>query len=197
MKNEGSHAAELWPFEARLKLLCLGRATPQKNLHTLVEAAHQLSFSLREVGAHISLVGLESEDDSLMRYVAKLGMESQVSCHEWSNATESWLDSADILLVPSKHEGGPLAAYEALLKGTQVVGSSVGAVSQVVSASGGLALGDGSFNDVRRLLEVALFLGPTCPEERELIRQSCRNLDAESRSKRFTDLVQQQVLITR
>lgn len=196
-RNEGSHVTQLWPSETQLKLLCLGRASPQKNLHTLVEAAHQLSHSFREAGAHISLVGLETGDDSLRRYVAQLGMESQISCHEWSNATESWLDSADILLVPSKHEGGPLAAYEALLRGTQVVGSSVGAVSQVVSASGGVALGKGSLSDVRRLLEVALFLGPTSSKERELIKQSSRNLDASSRSKLFTDLVQQQVLITR
>ena len=50
------------------------------------------------------------------------------------------LRDADVLLFPSRTEGFPLAVLEAMMLGTPVISSDVGAVSQMLSGTGSIVL---------------------------------------------------------
>jgi glycosyltransferase involved in cell wall biosynthesis len=117
-------------LSAPLVVGALGRMTPIKNQRVLVDAVAQL---VREgVPVQLLLVGDGECRTALERQVAALGLEDSVRFHHWQPDLRVVYAALDLLVIPSKNEGMPIAALEAMASGVGVVASAVGGLVDLV-----------------------------------------------------------------
>jgi glycosyltransferase involved in cell wall biosynthesis len=113
------------PSDAPL-VICAGRLTRQKGQDVLLEAWP--AVRRRCPNAHLVLIGDGAV--ALQPRVAPTGARFEPAVHD----IRPWLAAADIVAVPSRWEGLPLIALEAVATGRPVVGSAVGGLTEVVTA---------------------------------------------------------------
>ncbi len=123
---------ELQAPEGTALVLAIGRLDPQKGFDVLVRAASLLRARtpppvLVVAGDGPSRVPLTVLIDELDAPVRLLG---------WRDDTGDLLAAADLVVMPSRWEGSPLAAHETLLAGRPLVATSVGGLPEL--------LGDGA-----------------------------------------------------
>jgi glycosyltransferase involved in cell wall biosynthesis len=122
--------------KSRLRIGMLGRVDPQKGMDIFLEAV-----SILERGSADFVVGAgrgaSPDYEAKMRSdAASLGVEVV----EAGSAGVAFLDSLDIVCMPSRHEGMPLVLLEALALGKPVVASDVAGIREVVGKSGAAVL---------------------------------------------------------
>ena len=98
------------PFE----IICVGRLTPAKGQHILVQAVQQLTEKGRSL--RLRLVGDGEDRASLERQVRQLGVESQVIFEGAVNQDRirDLYAGADLFAIPSFAEGIPVVLMEAM-----------------------------------------------------------------------------------
>lgn len=121
---------------SRLRIGMLGRVDPQKGMDIFLEA--------------VSLIGRESADfvvgasrGASPDYEAKMRNDAVtlgVEVVEPGSGGVAFLDSLDIVCMPSRHEGLPLVLLESLALGKPVVASDVTGIREVVGESGAAQL---------------------------------------------------------
>ncbi|MEP7053826.1 MAG: glycosyltransferase family 4 protein [Actinomycetota bacterium] len=116
-------------------VLAVGRLHPQKGFDLLVEAASQLAVRLPKPLVAIAGEGpmrrhLETRILASGAPVKLLGRRADVA---------ELLAAADVVVMPSRWEGSPLAAHEAMLAGRPVVATAVGGLPDL-AAGGALDL---------------------------------------------------------
>ena len=88
--------------------------------------------------------------------IESLGLSDRVALRPWRDDVYAVLREADVLVVPSHHEGMPNVVLEAMSVGVSVVATDVGAVTRLLGKEGG------SFivapNDVERFADAMLTL---------------------------------------
>jgi glycosyltransferase involved in cell wall biosynthesis len=88
--------------------------------------------ALRSAGLnfHIDLVGEDTLQGAIQALCAQLGLCAQVSFHGFLTQRQlrPVVESADLMIVSSRHEAGPLALLEAAVAGVPTVGTAVGHV---------------------------------------------------------------------
>jgi glycosyltransferase involved in cell wall biosynthesis len=104
----------------------LGRLEPQKGFDVLIRALPRLP----DVTA--VLVGEGSERARLERLAADLGVSERVRLMGWADDPTTHLETFEILVLPSRFEGFPLAVVEAMLAELPVVATDVGGVREAV-----------------------------------------------------------------
>ena len=112
-------------------LLFLGRLHPEKGPDLLLEALDRLR-RVRPDGWRVALVGDGPLRADLARQVAERRLGDRVLLPGARRHVAPWLDAADLLVLPSREEGMPVAALEAMMRGRPVVGTSVGGTPEVV-----------------------------------------------------------------
>ena len=81
---------------------------------------------------HLNLYGSGPDREHLESWAKELNLEKRVSFHGYVRSLEEiWKDS-DIMLLPSRGEGLPLAILEAMMYGRPVVTTDVGGNSEIV-----------------------------------------------------------------
>jgi glycosyltransferase involved in cell wall biosynthesis len=108
----------------------LGRLTPQKGLHYLLQAAPEVL--LENPQTLFVFAGDGPERDSLETEAKQLGIIDSVRFLGVRNDVPKLLSSIDVLAMPSTDEGLPMALLEAMASGRAVVASSVGAIPKVI-----------------------------------------------------------------
>lgn len=114
-------------------LLYLGRLSREKGPDILLRAASRISalpFEIRFVGG-----GALSEEIKAM--AGTLGLGHRVTVLDFVRDVGPHLGDADLLVMPSRHEGLPLALLEALARGVPVLASAVGQIPDVLKNGGG------------------------------------------------------------
>lgn len=109
-----------------LKLLFVGRFDRQKGLDILLSAFKRV----RRTDVTLHLVGEAEYDDE-----SRLDLsDPRVWRHGWVPHMEldGWLAAADALIVPSRWEGAPLVALEAMRNRTAVIASSQSAMPEML-----------------------------------------------------------------
>ena len=112
------------------RLLHIGDLRPVKDQVTLLAAARRLhdagvAFTL-DMAGHDTLGGaLQRSDDA--RYLGDRVHWHGMLRHD---ALRALVDTADLLLVSSRHEAGPLVVLEAAVAGVPTVGTAVGHVAE-------------------------------------------------------------------
>lgn len=138
------------------RLLSVGTMNRVKDHATLLHACAALAAG--GVDFTLDLVGGDILDGEVQRLAGTLGLCERVTFHGFlsQNSLRPLVERADLLVVSSRHEAGPVVALEAAAAGVPTVGTRVGlvhdwapAAAVAVPVSDSAALADG----VRSLLE--------------------------------------------
>lgn len=110
------------------RLVHVGSLTPVKDHGTLLRAVAELRRQGREV--RVDLVGEDALEGSVQRIADELGIRDSVVFHGFlpQRRVVPIVRSADLMLVTSRHEAGPVALVEAAAVGVPTVGTAVGHV---------------------------------------------------------------------
>ena len=113
------------------RLVAVGRLTHQKGLDRLLEALARL-----DAEDTIELIGTGEEEPALRTLAHRLGLDARVTFHGFVGTPAAWIAGADALVLPSRWEGMPNAALEALAVGTPVVATpEAGAIAELAAAA--------------------------------------------------------------
>lgn len=104
----------------------VGRLEEQKGIDLLLRALAALP------GVTALVVGDGREGERLRRMAERLGISQRVVWLGWQQEPRPYLAAVDLLALPSRAEGFPLAALEALLAAVPVVAADVGSVGEAV-----------------------------------------------------------------
>ena len=132
-----------------LRLLFVGRLSPQKNVALLLDALAELSEPVE-----LAIVGDGEERQRLMQKADKLRLSNvRFVGARYDNQLIEWYRWADVFVLPSWKEGMPLAVLEAMAGGLPVVATDVPGTRELVGRDGLLvALDAGALaGAVRRL----------------------------------------------
>ncbi len=113
--------------------VCVGRVTRQKGQDILLEAW----AAVREQCPH-ALLALVGDGDGLLRLHVRDG--DGVLLVPAVPDTRDWLAAAHVVVVPSRWEGLPLVALEALARGRSLVCSDIPGLAEVVQDGVGAAV---------------------------------------------------------
>jgi glycosyltransferase involved in cell wall biosynthesis len=145
-------ALDRWPQRAPvrrdrsapLNLLHIGSLNRVKDQPTLLRAAARLKALGQAFTLHI--IGQDTLDGTVQRDAAALGLGEHVRFHGFLPHAElrPWIERADLLLVSSIHEAGPLVMLEAAVAGVPTVGTAVGHIAEFApDAAIAVPVGDG------------------------------------------------------
>jgi glycosyltransferase involved in cell wall biosynthesis len=107
-------------------VLTVARLESQKGLRHLVAAAEQVP------NATFLIAGDGPERPVLERQIAGLGLEARVMLLGHRNDVPTLLACCDVFVLPSLHEGLPLAILEAMNAGVPVVATAAGGIPEAI-----------------------------------------------------------------
>ncbi|HET9863202.1 MAG TPA: glycosyltransferase [Steroidobacteraceae bacterium] len=121
-------------------VVCVSRLSHEKGVDVLVDAASRLGATLP--AARFVVVGEGPERPALEARIAAaaLGDRFRLAGSVPHATVATWMTAADVIAMPSRREGHPNAAMEALACGRPLVASQCGALTELVTASRGLAV---------------------------------------------------------
>ena len=117
-----------------LNVVFLGEIGERKGAFCLLEAWAELATGWDSpIPVRLTLAGDRGVDEA-RRMIAELGIEQSVQVREWVSASEAaaLLASAEVFVLPSRHEGQPMAVLEAMAHGVCVVAGDVGGIPELV-----------------------------------------------------------------
>ena len=119
-------------------VLYAGNFNVEKGLIDLVDAWKQVHD--QHLPAVLAVIGSGPEEEIVRQRIDELGLSESILLlgRQPHDRVPMYLQAADILCLPSLREGCPNIVLEALSSGAAVVGSSVGAVPELVDESRGL-----------------------------------------------------------
>jgi len=130
-------ALDRWPqraparrdASAPLNLLHIGSLNLVKDQATLLRAVARLKGMGQAFELHI--IGQDTLGGALQRHASALGLDAHVRFHGFMPHADlrPWIERADMLLVSSIHEGGPLVMLEAAIAGVPTIGTTVGHIA--------------------------------------------------------------------
>lgn len=112
--------------------LFMGELGHRKGIFDLLEAF----AALRDQGLEFRLiVGGNGETDRFKNEVKRLDLERFVDFRGWigHQAKEEAFGESDVLVLPSRNEGLPIAVLEAMARGKGIVTTPVGGIPEVIS----------------------------------------------------------------
>lgn len=125
----------IWPIGTNVKMLSMSRLTPNKNYAMLINAVAQVQSELRQVGAVCALVGSGPSEAALKSQSQLLGVHDLIRFLPATASPGEIMKIADLFLIPSLSEGGPLTLYEALLAGCRILSTKVGVAPEIINKS--------------------------------------------------------------
>jgi colanic acid/amylovoran biosynthesis glycosyltransferase len=119
------------PVSPPARILCVGRLTPEKGQHLLLQAAARLEAGGCPVT--VELAGWGPSEDSLRKEATRLGLGS---VHFLGPVAQDRLADlfarADVFCLPSFAEGLPIVLMEAMATGVPVVTTAVAGIPELV-----------------------------------------------------------------
>jgi glycosyltransferase involved in cell wall biosynthesis len=114
-----------------LKLLHVASLNRVKDQPTLFEALCCLRADVEEWG--LAIIGCDTLDGEIHRLATRLGLAAQVRfLGELTHADlRPWFEWADLLVMASRHEAGPMVALEAAVAGVPTAGTRVGHIADL------------------------------------------------------------------
>jgi glycosyltransferase involved in cell wall biosynthesis len=122
--------ARLGVVDGQHLVVCVARLHPQKGLASLIEAASLMVGA--GVDVRVAIVGEGPLAGELMAQIHAEGLDGRVLLAGPSDNAPDELAAADIVVIPSVWESGPLVLAEALLLCRPVVATPVGLVPEVI-----------------------------------------------------------------
>ena len=112
------------------KLLQVASLSPVKDQQTLLMAA--LHLRARKIAFVLEIIGEDTLGGATQRRSNELGLDEYVRFAGFlsQDALKQRMSSADLLVVTSRHEAGPVVALEAATTGVPTVGTNVGFLAE-------------------------------------------------------------------
>ena len=104
----------------------VGRLDLMKGHDVLLNAIAQVE------GVRVVILGEGSQHETLDHLAAELGVSDRVELRGWVDNPREYLQEFDVIAMPSRSEGFPLAIVEAMLAARPVVATRVGSVAEAV-----------------------------------------------------------------
>ena len=131
-------ALDRWPLAAPrprdvgrpARLLHMADLNRVKDQSTLLRALARLR--LEGIAFHLDVAGYDALDGAVQREAERLGLADVITFHGRLRypALHALATKADVHLMSSRHEAGPLAVLEAALAGVPTVGTRVGHIAE-------------------------------------------------------------------
>jgi glycosyltransferase involved in cell wall biosynthesis len=131
-KLASSRIPSVFKKEAKGKIVAVfaGRISAQKAPALLLNAWAEALKQCQ--GMHLIMVGDGDLRSRMQLQVRELGIENHVTFTGWVDNVQTYFENADFFLLPSRHEGMPMALLEAMAAGLPAVASNVGGVGDVI-----------------------------------------------------------------
>ena len=112
------------------RIIMAGRLSIQKNPLLAIKAL----ALIKEMDWSFDVIGDGPLGPDVRALAQREGIGGRVTLHGWISSAQvaQVMAEADILLMPSLHEGLPMVAIEALQRGLVIVGSQIGGMRDVV-----------------------------------------------------------------
>ncbi|HTC84980.1 MAG TPA: glycosyltransferase [Rhizomicrobium sp.] len=166
--------------ERHHNILWIGRLEPQKDPLLALKTLLALGAS-----AHLTMLGEGSLHAEVERHVAALKLEGRVKLMGHVPEIESYLATADALLITSRYEGGPAVAVEALAMDVPVISTDCSYLLHDLLKSPE----SGKIVASRDPIDLAAALLAVCAKSRapEGLRMLARPFEPEARAKAYLD----------
>jgi glycosyltransferase involved in cell wall biosynthesis len=169
------------------RLLHIADIRPVKNPALLLRAAALLRDS--DVSFVLDVAGHDTMHGEMRNLAVHTGLESYVRWHGvlGRDALRALTETADMLVVTSRHDAGPLAVLEAAIAGVPTVGTAVGHVADW-APDAAVSVPDG---DAAALASGVMGLLRDEPRRMEIAREAQRRataIDADHTTGRFEQL---------
>ena len=113
----------------RFRFVFVGRLSPMKGVDVLLRAWPKVLA--RVPGSRLLLVG-GREDVDYTAMACNLGVADSIDFAGYQENVKPWIAASQVLVLPSRREGGGSVALEAMALGLPVVGSNVGGIPEYV-----------------------------------------------------------------
>lgn len=139
------------PEEHRNAFLMLGRLGERKGAYDLIAAAGIAAKQNPDL--RICLAG-DGEVEQAWAMVKGKGLEKNVAVLGWVDGEEKLrcLGDAATVVLPSYHEGLPMAILEGMAAGKAIISTTVGAIPEVVGAGNGILIKPGDIPALAKAL---------------------------------------------
>jgi len=110
------------------RLVHVGSLNPVKDQTTMLRALARLAA--RGMRFHLDLVGQDTLGGAMQHLACETGVDQQVTFHGFlpQRGLRPVVEAADLLVVSSRHEAGPVVLAEAAAVGVPTVGTDVGQI---------------------------------------------------------------------
>ncbi|RXK85031.1 colanic acid biosynthesis glycosyltransferase WcaL [Chlorobaculum sp. 24CR] len=145
------------PANAVPELLCVGRLTPAKGQHILIEACAMLDKA--GVPFHLTFVGDGPDRESLQNYTRTNGLDRKVTFTGalGQDKVREHYDRADIFVLASFAEGVPVVLMEAMAKEIPVISTRITGIPELIEhEQDGLLAMPGDPEDLARQIRTLL-----------------------------------------
>lgn len=155
------------PMEHRNAFLMLGRLGERKGTYDLIAAAE---LAVRQNPRLKLCLAGDGEVEPVRALVKGKGLEENIAVPGWIDAAEKLrrLREAATLVLPSYHEGMPMAILEGMAAGKAIISTAVGAIPEVITEENGILVEPG---DVPALADALL----RCSGDLNLLEAMSRN----------------------
>lgn len=115
---------------APARLIHVASLNAVKDQTTLLQALALLQAS--GIAFHLEVIGEDVLQGAMQRLAGQLGLASRVGFHGFLTQRQlrPLLEAADLMLLTSRHEAGPMAVLEAAVTGVPSVGTAVGHLAE-------------------------------------------------------------------
>ena len=173
---------------SKLKLLFVGMINKDKGIIELLNAI--TVFSNLEL--HLEICGLVTDETIRKQYEELISInKDKVTFNGYVSGKqkEQLFRNADMLILPSYHEGMPLVILEALSYGCGIMSTSVGAIPEILNEDNYYRLKIGSIDGIRQ----GLYYFLSNPKALELMKEKnvelAKNFSIECHVKQFLNFI--------
>ncbi len=140
-------------------IVCIGRLDRQKGIDLLLRALQQLRDD--SIAFTACIVGGGPMRQNLIDMAESLALSDAVTFAGPQEDTAPWYRRADILAMPSRDEGLPLALLEAMASGLGIIAAAVGGVPEVLDPGGAARSRSGPY----AVCEAGILVEPENPSQ--------------------------------
>ena len=135
-----SMAVKRQASESPVRFAFLGEIGERKGAFVLLDAWARMYADAEEpLSAHLTIAG-DGDIDRARRIVAAHKLEATVEILGWipKHQARELLSASNVLVLPSRNEGQPMAILEAMAQGLCIIASDVGGIPEMLGGSSGI-----------------------------------------------------------
>lgn len=166
-------------------IMSIGRLNTEKRYDIAIESIYLLSKMRNDFRYYI--IGDGPEKKNIVSLIQKYGLEETVftlGLVEYEKIP-LFLNCADVFLLTSDRENGPIVLKEAMATGCPVVSTDVGDAADIIKTNNGIVVGCGDIKEIANALNSSL----SVTWNRMEVRRSCEKYDWKYIAKEFENNV--------